>query len=80
MEALETRSAIVFKTTYRCPRCGSRLVFIEDADNVWLGCDRCAQYVKLNKREVRRYWNYASRVMSWRDLLQDLYKSYEESA
>lgn len=79
MEILEMRSTVVFKTTYRCPRCGSKLTFIEDQDNVWLGCDRCAQYIKLGKNEARRYWNYASRRILWRDLLQDLYRVYREA-
>ncbi|MCI4465729.1 MAG: hypothetical protein JHC22_08110 [Thermoproteus sp.] len=74
------RPTVLFKTDFTCPRCGSCLVFIEEGDNVWLGCDRCALYVKMSKRDVRRYWSYTSRRVLWRDLLRDLYSSFREAA
>lgn len=77
LEAVKPTTA--FQTTFRCKRCGSPLIFIEDGDNVWLGCDRCAQYVRMNKKEARRYWNYRSRVVLWRDMLLDLYEAFEAS-
>lgn len=67
---------ITFKTTYTCPVCGSRLVFLEDEDNIWLGCDKCATYVRLSKKEARRYWNYSAHRVLWRDMLEDLYGSF----
>ncbi|AEA13470.1 hypothetical protein TUZN_2012 [Thermoproteus uzoniensis 768-20] len=74
------KPSVVFKTDLKCPKCGSDLTFIEEGDNVWLGCDRCALYIKISKRDVRRYWNYVSRRVLWRDLLQDLYGLFKDAA
>lgn len=67
---------IIFETTYTCPVCRSKLVFVEDNDNIWLGCDHCARYIKIGKGEARRYWSYTARRIMWRDMLEDLYGAF----
>ncbi|CCC82151.1 hypothetical protein [Thermoproteus tenax] len=68
---------IVFQTDFKCPRCGRLLTFVEDDSAIWLGCDHCLRYVKIDRRGVRRYWNYVQHRVLWRDLLRDLYESFE---
>ncbi len=58
----------------RCPQCNSPLVLIEDSTYVWIGCEKCGAYARIEKRTIAK--KIAGRnVFPWNEIIEGLYEA-----
>ena len=59
-------------TTYKCPKCGSRLEMIEYGEYVWFGCDTCSNYTFMRVTKLRMLFER----LGFSAALESLYNNY----
>lgn len=60
--------------TRNCPQCGSPLVLIEDSTHVWIGCEKCGAYVRIDKKTIAKKVA-GSPVFPWVEIIEGLYEA-----
>ncbi|WP_148678533.1 zf-TFIIB domain-containing protein [Thermoproteus uzoniensis] len=63
-----------FETTYRCPRCGSPLVYIERRGSAALRCPACGVRVWTDARTAARFASGGR--LEWQRFMELLYAAY----
>lgn len=66
------------ETFYKCHICGSKLVLIEQNNEILFGCDKCGYYIRVTKREIYRELKRGKRI-NFPKVLKELYELYKET-